>query len=494
MNDALSGPDRQLFNDWVRKNYGGNSRTKTITKDKYIKICALLRGEQMNSNAKFRFWVRSKGFRLLKHDRHTNKIEDDVVNGKLYVSLHAKEESTCIENFLRTNLPPISFFRKVAVVDEFYDIIKIAHIDEKGKHAGQKKTYRLVSDTYAFLPREVITFYLLNCDTCKPRIQKYGPIQSKNRQNNADKHSPTLSNTSLPPLRENGNGNSPIGRRSDYGGSVDSLSTSSAVLSPFIPSRPPSLSPFKKNEALHFTFQEVSHNQRSSPTDSLEDEIIDPVGGVEKPAAISPFNGSTSPVPPTIANNRPPLLSSHKALQVNAWKKHSERYQAYHPYTLHRPSSRPSSTSPRSEFYKRKMDHEDPIPRHHGVKAPTHYRSYYPPVQQMRSLKEYDLYRRNLDLHLVEKLNNRHYFPTTSFKAPEIEHSLYKHAYEKNNNPMSNARHLTGEYKEELHNLDYRIERQIYSHERLLAPGELLRGYDHHHFVFPRLTGSAAHY
>ena len=55
------------------------------------------------------------------------------------------QESTCIENFLRTNLPPISFFRKVAVVDEFYDIIKIAHIDEKGKHAGQKKTYRLVS-------------------------------------------------------------------------------------------------------------------------------------------------------------------------------------------------------------------------------------------------------------------------------------------------------------------------------------------------------------
>ena len=50
-----------------------------------------------------------------------------------------------IENFLRTNLPPISFFRKVAVVNEFYEIIKEAHIDDKEKHAGQKKTYRLVS-------------------------------------------------------------------------------------------------------------------------------------------------------------------------------------------------------------------------------------------------------------------------------------------------------------------------------------------------------------
>ena len=36
-----------------------------------------------------------------------------------------------------------------------------------------------VSDQYAFLPREVITFYLLNCEFCKPRIQKYGPSISK---------------------------------------------------------------------------------------------------------------------------------------------------------------------------------------------------------------------------------------------------------------------------------------------------------------------------
>lgn len=50
-----------------------------------------------------------------------------------------------IEKFLRTNLPAISFFRKVAIVEEFYGIIKCAHVDDKGVHAGQKKTYRLVS-------------------------------------------------------------------------------------------------------------------------------------------------------------------------------------------------------------------------------------------------------------------------------------------------------------------------------------------------------------
>ena len=84
------GPDPKLFENWVCKNYGDNSRTKTITKEKYLRICALLRGEQRHSNAKFRFWVRSKGFRLLKHKRSTDEIFNDP-NGDLYISLHAKE-------------------------------------------------------------------------------------------------------------------------------------------------------------------------------------------------------------------------------------------------------------------------------------------------------------------------------------------------------------------------------------------------------------------
>ena len=55
-----------------------------------------------------------------------------------------------IEKFLRTNLPAISFFRKVAIVEEFYGIIKCSHVDEKGVHAGQKKTYRLVRNFYFY--------------------------------------------------------------------------------------------------------------------------------------------------------------------------------------------------------------------------------------------------------------------------------------------------------------------------------------------------------
>lgn len=59
---------RQNFQTWVDSNYGENSRTKTITKAKYSKICRYLMGEAVETDAKFRFWVKSKAFRIVRHD------------------------------------------------------------------------------------------------------------------------------------------------------------------------------------------------------------------------------------------------------------------------------------------------------------------------------------------------------------------------------------------------------------------------------------------
>lgn len=89
-----SGPNLEIFTNWVLKNYGGNSRTKTITHEKYVRICKLIKGEAVNSNAKFRFWVRNKGFRLINYDEINDRIKDDP-NGELYVSLHAREVDIC---------------------------------------------------------------------------------------------------------------------------------------------------------------------------------------------------------------------------------------------------------------------------------------------------------------------------------------------------------------------------------------------------------------
>lgn len=60
---------RRNFQGWVELNYGENSRTKTITRKKFNKICRYLLGEpQIETDAKFRFWVKSKGFRIVHMD------------------------------------------------------------------------------------------------------------------------------------------------------------------------------------------------------------------------------------------------------------------------------------------------------------------------------------------------------------------------------------------------------------------------------------------
>lgn len=70
---------RRNFQGWVELNYGENSRTKTITRKKFNKICRYLLGEpQVETDAKFRFWVKSKGFRIAH-------AEDSQDYGVLYV-------------------------------------------------------------------------------------------------------------------------------------------------------------------------------------------------------------------------------------------------------------------------------------------------------------------------------------------------------------------------------------------------------------------------
>ncbi|XP_044066126.1 nucleolar protein 4-like isoform X4 [Siniperca chuatsi] len=38
------------------------------------------------------------------------------------------------------------------------------------KHAGQKKTYKAIAETYAFLPREAVTRFLMSCGECQKRM------------------------------------------------------------------------------------------------------------------------------------------------------------------------------------------------------------------------------------------------------------------------------------------------------------------------------------
>eukprot|EP00061_Rhincodon_typus_P013116 g39286.t1 len=66
---ARDSSDRDLyrqFQDWCLKTYGDSGKTKTVTRKKYDRIVQFLSGVEPSSadNAKFKFWVKSKGFQL----------------------------------------------------------------------------------------------------------------------------------------------------------------------------------------------------------------------------------------------------------------------------------------------------------------------------------------------------------------------------------------------------------------------------------------------
>ncbi|XP_040008160.1 nucleolar protein 4-like [Xiphias gladius] len=167
------------FQDWCLRTYGDSGKTKTVTRRKYNKILqTLLQGDEENSNgvflheksnnhinAKFKFWVKSKGFQIGTLQDGKNGSSDRPV---LYVPIKA----TCVDSVSGGD----SSLKRVAVVEDFFDIIYAMHVEisadpgKAPKHAGQKKTYKAIAETYAFLPREAVTHFLMSCGECQKRM------------------------------------------------------------------------------------------------------------------------------------------------------------------------------------------------------------------------------------------------------------------------------------------------------------------------------------
>lgn len=99
---------------------------------------------QIETDAKFRFWVKSKGFRIAHAD-------DNQSYGVLYVPVkvpHTRSMEILYPYEDKIGQPARSQvveYRRVAVADDFFDIISSVHINERGVHVGQKKTYKAVS-------------------------------------------------------------------------------------------------------------------------------------------------------------------------------------------------------------------------------------------------------------------------------------------------------------------------------------------------------------
>nr|XP_048298611.1 nucleolar protein 4 isoform X2 [Myodes glareolus] len=155
------------FQDWCLRTYGDSGKTKTVTRKKYERIVQLLNGSESSStdNAKFKFWVKSKGFQLGQPD----EVRGGGGGTKQVLFVRVKTtDGVGVDEKLS--------LRRVAVVEDFFDIIYSMHVEtgpngeQIRKHAGQKRTYKAISESYAFLPREAVTRFLMSCSECQKRM------------------------------------------------------------------------------------------------------------------------------------------------------------------------------------------------------------------------------------------------------------------------------------------------------------------------------------
>ncbi|CAD7086257.1 unnamed protein product [Hermetia illucens] len=206
----------EIFQPWALKTYGDQAKTKTITRRKKNRILKALDGKEQNNpdSSKFRFWVKSKGFTVQRPQNFFGYSSPGEVTSekgaaiyKLATAVGALQgqastvqemdtqkdhidlyvASTVKASIFRTRSGEKKFivpdfgervYRKVAVVEEFFEIIYNVHVERggrNGRHAGQKRTYRIITETYAFLPREAVTKFLTSCPTCKKNLRPFSP-------------------------------------------------------------------------------------------------------------------------------------------------------------------------------------------------------------------------------------------------------------------------------------------------------------------------------
>ncbi|XP_055849203.1 uncharacterized protein LOC129914146 isoform X1 [Episyrphus balteatus] len=182
----------EQFQPWALKTYGDQAKTKTITLRKKARILKALEGKEHSrpDSSKFRFWVKSKAF--------TTKRPECFENIPDYPASSNTEYPNNIDLFVASTTKDFGqrIYRKVAVVEEFFNIIYNIHVEmggRSGRHAGQKRTYRIITETFAFLPREAVTRFLSACPECKKNLRPLSP----GRRSPADDEIPNESSSEI---------------------------------------------------------------------------------------------------------------------------------------------------------------------------------------------------------------------------------------------------------------------------------------------------------
>ncbi|XP_076317358.1 nucleolar protein 4-like isoform X2 [Tachypleus tridentatus] len=248
----------ERFKRWAMKTYGDSAKTKTVTRKKYSRITKILKGEEHSNaeNSKFRFWVKAKGFRI--GPPIGQRSEGGRSDQLLYVPCTKLSPGTGKED---------TVYKKVAVVENFFNIIYEVHVGKDirgGKHAGQKRTYKTIAETYAFLPREAVTHFLMSCADCQKRMHvatecdgKSGYYGNKDRRVRSGTNSP-------------GSG-SPVIEESNTSQLTTDIDYNLPITTTYL-KRMRSLG-FSKEEALNFDREEIASNTES---ESSENETAAP--------------------------------------------------------------------------------------------------------------------------------------------------------------------------------------------------------------------------
>ncbi|KAL7740003.1 hypothetical protein ACLKA6_007509 [Drosophila palustris] len=172
----------ELFQPWALKTYGDQAKTKTITLHKKARILKALEGKEHSrpDSSKFRFWVKTKGFTTKRPDGFEEAPGSRRRLQPLPTTAVLSDNPGAVDLFAASASKDFGrrIYRKVACVEEFFDIIYNVHMElggRSGTHAGQKRTYRIITETYAFLPREAVTRFLTICPECKKNLRPSSP-------------------------------------------------------------------------------------------------------------------------------------------------------------------------------------------------------------------------------------------------------------------------------------------------------------------------------
>ncbi|XP_054741797.1 mucin-2-like [Anastrepha obliqua] len=172
----------ELFQPWALKNYGDQAKTKTITLRKKTRILKALEGKEHSrpDSSKFRFWVKTKAFTTKRPADFEEAAGGHRELEPLPPNAVLSDNPSLVDLFVASTTKDLGkrTYRKVAVVEEFFDIIYNVHMElggRSGMHAGQKRTYRIITETYAFLPREAVTRFLSICPECKKNLRATSP-------------------------------------------------------------------------------------------------------------------------------------------------------------------------------------------------------------------------------------------------------------------------------------------------------------------------------